>query len=125
MNKETIFQREVLLEASKQGFTLFRNNVGKAYVGGKVVNRDNGLIVLQGAQLMPYGLCVGSSDLIGYRTVTITPEMVGQTIAQFVAFELKTEQGRASKEQKTFVNNARKAGALALFLRDLKQLENE
>ncbi len=36
-----------------------------------------------------YGLGVGSSDLIGYRVVLVTPEMVGQKIAQFACVEVK------------------------------------
>jgi hypothetical protein len=47
---------------------LWRNNIGLAFYQGKYVQ---------------YGLAPGSGDLIGFRSVTITPEMVGQRVAVF------------------------------------------
>ena len=41
----------------------------------------------------------GSSDLIGFKTVKITPEMIGQEIAQFVLLEIKTESGKLTNVQ--------------------------
>ena len=38
----------------------------------------------------------GASDLIGFTTVEITPEMVGQKAAIFTAIEVKRETGRVS-----------------------------
>lgn len=74
------------LTASKMGWRLFRNNVG-------VLKDERGIPVR-------YGLCndtpamnkrVKSSDLIGLRPVIITPDMVGTTLGQFVAREVKRE----------------------------------
>jgi hypothetical protein len=47
-----------------------------------------------------FGLCKGSSDLIGLRSLEITPELVGQRLAQFVALEVKAAQGVPSPEQR-------------------------
>lgn len=44
----------------------------------------------------------GASDLIGFKRVLITPDMLGQTIAVFVALEVKKDGGRASLEQLDF-----------------------
>jgi hypothetical protein len=44
-------------------------------------------------------LCKGSADLIGYRTITITPDMVGQQVAVFTSIEVKTPTGRIRPEQ--------------------------
>lgn len=72
------------LTASKLGWRLFRNNVG-------VLKDERGIPVR-------YGLCndtpamnkrIKSSDLIGIRPVIITPDMVGTTLGQFVAREIK------------------------------------
>ena len=49
---------------------------------------------------MRFGLCKGSSDLIGLRVLEITPKLVGQRLAQFVALEVKTAQGVLSPEQR-------------------------
>ena len=59
------------------------------------------------------GLCVGSSDLIGWSIVKVTPEMVGQNIAVFTAIEIKAEKGRASKEQLNFLQVVQQSGGVA------------
>lgn len=70
-------------------------------------------------RLVRYGLCPGSSDLIGLRQVTITPDMVGQTIAQFVAIEVK-DRGRATPEQERFITMVQQAGGLAGVARSVE-----
>jgi hypothetical protein len=75
---------DVRLEGGRKGVRLFRNNVGASL---DVMGR-----------LIRYGLAneskamnkrVKSSDLIGIRALLITPEMVGSTVGQFVAREVK------------------------------------
>jgi hypothetical protein len=70
-------------------------------------------------RLVRYGLCPGSSDLIGLRQVTITPDMVGQTIAQFVAIEVK-DRGRATPEQERFIAMVQQAGGMAGVARSVE-----
>ncbi|ATV25102.1 hypothetical protein [Pectobacterium phage PEAT2] len=81
---EARVQDEARLLASKMGWRLFRNNVG-------VLKDERGVPVR-------YGICndspamnkrIKSSDLIGIRPVVITQDMVGSTIGQFVAREVK------------------------------------
>jgi len=95
-NEQSIQQAIRLL--SRGTIRLFRNNVGAL--------RD------ATGRLVRYGLAPGSSDLIGWRSVTITADMVGQTIAQFVAIEVK-DRGRATPEQLTFIEAVTRAGGLA------------
>jgi hypothetical protein len=96
---------------SKGNIRLFRNNVGSAFLGPYVWS--DGAVVIAKPQRVTYGLCEGSSDLIGWRSRTITPDMVGQKFAQFVAIEVKSAVGRATKTQVAFVDTVKKAGGLA------------
>ena len=63
----------------------------------------------------------GGSDLIGYRKVKITPDMVGTEIAVFAAVEVKTAQGRATEQQKAFIEHIQSAGGLAGIARSVDE----
>jgi len=65
----------------------------------------------------------GGSDLIGYRKVTVTPEMVGQEIAQFAAVEVKTPKGRVRPEQQQFIEHIRSAGGIAGIARSVAEAQ--
>ena len=76
--KEADLMRLIQIETSKIGCKLFRNNVG----------------VLQDKRTGAYirfGLCVGSSDLIGFYN------------GRFVAIEVKKKGGKPTQEQMDFV----------------------
>lgn len=70
-----------------------------------------------------YGLCTGSSDVIGWRTVTVTPEMVGQRVAVFVAIECKSPTGKPTKEQLRFIASVQAAGGIAGICRSSEDAE--
>lgn len=89
---------------------LFRNNVG-------LCKNEHTIIV--------YGLCPGSSDLIGWTTIEITPEMLGKKIAVFTAVEIKTEKGIVSADQKNFLENVKNAGGLAKIIRNIEDINFE
>lgn len=63
----------------------------------------------------------GGSDLIGYRRVTVTPEMVGKEIPVFAAIEVKTAKGRATKDQLQFLEHIRNAGGVAGIARSVDE----
>lgn len=96
-NEQTV-QNRIRLALGSGAARLFRNNTGAL--------RD------AAGRLVRYGLCPGSSDLIGWKTITITPDMVGQQLAQFVAIEVK-DRGRATPEQVRFIEAVQNAGGLA------------
>lgn len=100
---ETTLVHRLLRRASTLGYRLFRNNVGRLRVGDRYVT---------------YGLCVGSSDLIGWRSVTIGPEHVGRTLAVFVAIEAKLPGNTPTVEQRAFLEAVRAAGGEARVLTD-------
>ena len=86
--KESDIQRLIMLALSEAGCLIWRNNTG----------------VLKNAAGIPikFGLCVGSSDLIG-----LTPT------GQFLAVEIKTSKGRATTEQLRFIEAVRSRGGIA------------
>jgi hypothetical protein len=72
---EANFMRRVIAAAGQHDIWAYRNSVGLFYT-------RNGLPVR-------CGLCKDSADIIGFRPVLITPDMVGQTIAKFIGWETK------------------------------------
>jgi hypothetical protein len=90
---------------------IFRNHVGAGWMGD-VVMQDGARVLLRNARRAAFGLAPGSSDLIGWRSLVVTPEMVGQTIAQFVAIEVKA-RGRLTAQQHRFILTAIGMGAIA------------
>jgi hypothetical protein len=68
---EQSIQQHIRIACSTGDTRLFRNNTG-------TLRDANGRPV-------QFGLCKGSADLIGYRTITITPDMVGQQVAVFAS----------------------------------------
>ena len=80
--------------------------------------RNNcGVLIDSRGQRVTYGLCPGSSDLIGLRALTITPEMVGETVAVFVAVEVKRPdfRGKVPEHQQQFITTVRELGGRAGF----------
>jgi hypothetical protein len=84
VTSEAYVQSLVRLEAPGAGVRLWRNNVG--------------VLVDKTGRPVRFGLAndtrklneeLKSGDLIGWRRVLITPEMVGRTIAQIVSRECK------------------------------------
>lgn len=82
--KEGYVQSVVRLEAPKHGVWLTRNNVG-------ALPDANGRPVRYGLANESHDQNLGmkSADLVGIRRRLITPEMVGTTLGQFVAREVK------------------------------------
>jgi hypothetical protein len=66
---------------------VFRNNRGRAMAGSRVIRF--GIPTPRGKKETPEDPKGG--DYIGWKTVEITPEMVGQKIAVFTSIEIKTE----------------------------------
>lgn len=79
----------IQIEASKLGARLFRNNVG---TGLQYVSpAPPGWRPPEFLKPFTYGLPTGSADLVGWTPVTITPDMVGKTLAVFASVEVKDE----------------------------------
>jgi len=100
-NPETDLQQRIRLAlGTHSDARLFRNQVGS-------------LPDPRTGRLVTFGLARGSADLIGWRTVVVTPEMVGQRIALFTSIEVKTPTGRLRPEQQAWLDAVRGAGGIA------------
>ncbi|MBB1074492.1 VRR-NUC domain-containing protein [Rhodoferax sp. 4810] len=113
-------QNLILLSARELGYTLWRNNTGVGWQGNKTSRRQDGAMIVQNARPLHAGLCKGSSDLIGLRSRVITPDDVGECIAQFVALEVKAAGGRLSHEQVMFLDFIKNAGGIARVVRSVE-----
>jgi hypothetical protein len=110
MNEETALQNKIRMALSEKGILNFRNNTGA------LKDKDG--------RLVRYGLCKGSSDIIAIKPVLITPEMVGETIGQFVAIEVKTPTSRPTKDQLNFNKQINDKGGIAIIARDAEDIED-
>ena len=66
----------------------------------------------------------GASDVIGYRKLIVTPEMVGRKIAQFFCVEVKTERDSVRQDQIDFINQVIADGGDGLIARSEEDLKN-
>lgn len=120
---ESNILKEILLAASKTGARIFRNNTAVAWVGTKLKSPP-GTIMLKDARPLHAGLCQGSSDLIGWKTITITPDMIGSKVAVFCAIEVKSKSGRATPDQVNFIQTVRSHGGISGIARDASEAIN-
>jgi len=105
--------RDIQIEVSRLGGRVFRNNVG-------IFTGSDGSIVRT-------GLCIGSSDLIGWYSVPV--KCVGGTkplsVAVFLAIEVKTAKGRIRPEQIRFIETVNKSGGIAFIARSVADVRRE
>jgi hypothetical protein len=127
MSTEKTIQTEIHRElGGRADVRVFRNNVGTAYMGKAFTIKQAGVIrlfpgdvVIRGARRVKFGLHKGSGDLIGWRSVLITPAMVGRRIAQFLSAEVKTPKGRATAEQTQWAQVVNNHGGCAGVVRSV------
>ncbi|MEY3973778.1 MAG: hypothetical protein RIS59_139 [Pseudomonadota bacterium] len=110
-NAETDIQQRIRLAlGTRSDLRLFRNNTGT-------------LPDPRTGRPVQFGLARGSADLIGWRTITITPEMVGQRVAVFTSIEVKTTSGRTTPAQQAWLGAVRTAGGIAGVARSVRDAE--
>lgn len=96
---ENVLQSEIRLALGMlPDLVLWRNatGVGEQWDGSK-------------ASTLRYGLCIGSSDLIGILSPT----------GRFVALEVKTATGRVSDDQERFLALVRRMGGYGAVVRSV------
>lgn len=128
MNETTLMHR-IMLALTNAGARVFRNNVGTGWAGSahvcrgrpETVTLNPGDVLVRKARPLRAGLCVGSSDIIGWRAVVVTPDMVGRSVAIFTAVEVKSQSGALTTEQQRFLGAVEQAGGIAIEARDADQ----
>jgi hypothetical protein len=110
---------KVWKEASELGYRLFRNNIGKTWIGqSEYFNyRQNiavepGDVVIRKARRFNAGLYVGSGDLIGWNKQ-----------GKFTSFEIKANNDTVKPEQKNWHDNVINAGGESRIIRSLSDLK--
>jgi hypothetical protein len=123
---EHITQQRILLACGSGSTRLWRNNVGTGWAGqatkvtpGNLRAVSQGLragdVVIRQGRPLHAGLCVGSSDLIGYRQV--------DGVAQFVALEVKSVTGRPTAQQVQFIDHINAVGGCAGIVRSVEDAQ--
>ena len=106
-NAETTLQQQIRLAlGTHPQIRLFRNQVGS-------------LPDPRTGRLVTFGLARGSADLIGWRTITVTADMVGQRLAVFTSIEVKTPTGRVRPDQTAWLGAVQAAGGIAGIARSV------
>lgn len=122
--KESPLAKKILLKVgSIPEIRIFRNNVGMGYQGKTEFFKNPIRVLITNFRRIKFGLLVGSGDYIGWKTVTVTPEMVGKKVAVFLSIEVKTDTGVRSDEQTNWSENVRKSGGIAVFIDDLNKID--
>lgn len=119
---EAVVQQQIRLAVAASGVDLWRQNVGAC--------QD------QSGRLIRYGLLndskqlnqrFKSSDLIGIRSIVVTPDMVGQVVGLFAAIECKASDwtmrpgDERAQAQQRFMDLVVRAGGMAGFARSVDE----
>jgi hypothetical protein len=86
--KEANIQAQIMLALSKAGCIVWRNNTGA--------------LTDKTGRLVRYGLCKGSSDIIG-----VCPD------GRFLAVEVKSAKNRLTQDQERFISAVKASGGRA------------
>lgn len=82
--------------------------------------KDGSYLIKKGFPMKNISLQKGSSDMIGWESVTITQDMVGKKVAIFQSIEIKTKNDRLSTFQKNWNKVVEKAGGLVAVWKENK-----
>jgi hypothetical protein len=116
------FERYITKLSTVKLFSNLRGN----FWAGKLMKHSGSTVVLAFARRLKAGCGPdGTPDFLGWRQIKITPSMVGTTIAQFCAVELKRfdGQGRATVEQVNMVDLINSQGGYAHIIDNISQAQ--
>lgn len=116
--KESNIFKACQIRASKLGGRLWRQQSGQGWVGRSIIITElervdvfPGDVVIRKARPFHAGF-PGISDGGGYCMVTVTPDMVGQSLPVVLQVETKAD-GAVTDEQRKFIKHIRGVGGMA------------
>lgn len=111
---EAELQREIMKAVTAAGGRVFRNNTGQGWVGEQTTRGPiegpifgGRIITLRHPRPLHAGLCVGSSDLIGWYR------------GRFLAIEVKSRRGIVTEEQRNFLDEVNGNGGIGIIARSV------
>lgn len=113
MSEKTILNHLQLL-MSKLGGRIFRQNTGSAWQG-ETFRLKNGDLLIKNPRPVNFGLCKGSSDLIGFIPIKINHSHLNKTLAVFTGIEVKTGSLKPTKEQINWHNMVKSNGGISVI----------
>ena len=116
---ETDIQEHIIKATKKTtDIRLFRNNVGNFFTGTPI-DKAHEIVTLMNFRRVKCGLHEGSADLIGWKKITITPDMLGKEIAVFMSVEVKNKKGKCSEDQSMWGKIVSKFGGISIVARSV------
>jgi hypothetical protein len=125
--KESTVSRDIRLAYAHGDVRLFRNNVGTFIQSNAPFQQVSRALAAAGItfRLVKTGLCDGSSDLIGWKSVPITGDMIGSKLAVFTAIECKAPKARTeanhAAQQLQFIRAVEQHGGYAGMAESVEQ----
>jgi hypothetical protein len=127
--KETPILKRIMLKCSTGSSRLFRMNVGRGWIGDSKrfarhanIHAEPGDVLIKNARPFHSGT-EGMHDLLGWKSVIVTPQMVGMRLAVFASLEVKGEGGKPRKMQLVWNDNVNKAGGLSGIVYSVEEAE--
>lgn len=107
-SSESATLNAILRYCQRPHIRLYRQNTGAFAIGSGA-----------GKRFVRAGLCKGSSDIIGWKSVPAKVNGEMRDVAIFVALEVKSEKGRVRREQAAFLNDVADSGGIAGVVRSI------
>ena len=86
----------------------------------RLIRQQSGNFLLADGRRLQVGV-PGLSDLVGLRSIIVTPEMVGRRFAVFVAIEVKSKSGKPRPNQLNFIDVVAQLGGYAGIARSVDE----
>lgn len=115
------------MKKQQEGYIVKSIQNGLGMLNCRLWRNDNGAYCSPSGTWVRYGLGRGTPDLVGYRSIRVTPDMVGKRVAVFVGIECKMPGKRknATKEQKAFIKQVNDEGGIGMIVESVDEAFEE